>query len=114
MSWNNLLSLVKLIMLLKINNFRVLNETALEVLNTFSAGSSTSLRIVALQVAMSHETVSKAQMLNKLHLTKFQILQHLFDDDFDRRIEFCKAMSDLIYETRMSYTIFALLLPLER
>ncbi|XP_050295593.1 uncharacterized protein LOC126735594 isoform X2 [Anthonomus grandis grandis] len=57
---------------------RVLNEDAqVEILGTFVAEPTNSLRTVARLTGMSHET-------------------ELHEDDFDRRIEFCEIMSNLI------------------
>ncbi|KAJ8909300.1 hypothetical protein NQ315_011260 [Exocentrus adspersus] len=59
------------------NRRRVLNEaTQIEILGTFAAESTSSLRIVARQTGISHETIRK--------------------DDFDRRIEFCETVSNLV------------------
>ena len=85
----------------KRNNRRVLDEAAqIEVLGTFTAEPSTSLRVVARQVDMSHETVRKALKLHKFHPYKMQIHQQLYDDDFDRRIEFCETMTNFINENQ--------------
>lgn len=78
----------------KRNNLRVMNEGAqIEVLGLFAAEPTSSLRTVAVQTGISHETVRKALKMHKLHPYKMQILQELYDDDFDRRIEFCEFMS---------------------
>lgn len=85
----------------KRSNPRVLNEEAqIEVLGTIVANPTSSLRTVARVVGMSHETVRKALRLHKFHPYKMQILQQLFDDDFDRRIEFCEIMTDSINANR--------------
>lgn len=78
-------------------NRRVLNEDAqVEILGTFVAEPTNSLRTVARLTGMSHETVRRALQLHKYHPYKMQILQELHEDDFDRRIEFCEIMSNLI------------------
>lgn len=75
-------------------NLRVLNEEAqIEVLGTFTAEPTSSLRTVAEQTGMSHETVRKAMKMHKFHPYKMQILQEIYEDDFDRRIEFCEVMT---------------------
>jgi len=74
-------------------NRRVLDEEAeIEVLGTFVAEPTNSLRSVAEQTGMSHETVRKALKIHKFHPYKMQILQELHEDDYDRRIEFCENM----------------------
>ncbi|XP_050299175.1 uncharacterized protein LOC126738047 isoform X3 [Anthonomus grandis grandis] len=69
---------------------RVLNEDAqVEILGTFVAEPTNSLRTVARLTGMSHET-------------------ELHEDDFDRRIEFCEIMSNLI-NTRAIVTELSIL-----
>ncbi|KAL1491580.1 hypothetical protein ABEB36_012155 [Hypothenemus hampei] len=79
----------------------VLDEAAqIEVLGSFVAEPTTSLRSMARQVGMSHETVRKALKFHKFHPYKMQMLQQLFDDNFDRRIQFCETMTNLINDNR--------------
>ncbi|CAH1099148.1 unnamed protein product [Psylliodes chrysocephalus] len=47
-------------------------------------------------MGISRETVRRALKMHKFHSCKMQLLQELYEDDFDKRIEFCKTMSDQV------------------
>ncbi|EFN89279.1 hypothetical protein EAI_01709, partial [Harpegnathos saltator] len=47
---------------------------------------------------IGHSSVSKILKLNKWHPYKLHLVQKLFEDDFDRRIEFCDLMMEMIVD----------------
>ena len=76
---------------------RLLNKAAqIVVLGEVAMAPTTSLRKVAGQTGLSHESVRKVLKLHKFHPYKLLITQELGDDDPDRRIEFCEIMTDKI------------------
>ncbi|KAJ8944596.1 hypothetical protein NQ318_006010 [Aromia moschata] len=75
----------------------LLNEAAqIGVLGQVAMAPITSLREVAQQTGLSHESVRKVLKLYKFHLYKLQITQELGNDDPDRRIQFCEIMTNRI------------------
>lgn len=78
---------------------RVLDElTQVEVVGQFVMNPTTSLRKVQRQTGISLGSVHKVMTLNKFHPYKIHVNQELSEDDYDRRIQFCEIMSDLINE----------------
>lgn len=76
---------------------RLLNEAAqIEVLGLFAANPTMSTRQAGMQTGLSHESVRKVLKRHKFHPYKMKILHELGDDDPDRRIEFCEAMTQRI------------------
>lgn len=81
----------------KRSNNRVLDElTQIEVVNKFQENPSTSLRHVSAETGISLGCIQKCMKINKFHPYQMQICQELQEDDFDRRIQFCEEMSQLI------------------
>ncbi|KAJ8941783.1 hypothetical protein NQ318_006819 [Aromia moschata] len=73
------------------------NEAAqTEVIGQVAMAPTTSLREVAQQTGLSHESVRKVLKLHKFHPYKLQITQELDDDDPDRCIQFCEIMTNRI------------------
>ena len=80
----------------KRTNYRVLNElTQIEILHKFQDSPTTSLRNVSNDTGVSLGSVHKVMKLNKFHPYKIKILHELYEDDFDRRIEFCERMVEI-------------------
>ncbi|KYN30037.1 hypothetical protein ALC57_00480, partial [Trachymyrmex cornetzi] len=53
---------------------------------------------VAQEHEIGHASVSKILKLNKWHPYKLHLCQELSEDDFDRRIEFCDLMMEMIFD----------------
>lgn len=65
---------------------------SLDVLQRFVENPSTSARVAAEDLDMSHTSVLNVLHKNKYHPYKVTVTQELAEDDFDRRTEFCEIM----------------------
>lgn len=76
----------------------VTEEKAEEVRNLLAATPYTSIRRGAAQIGISKSSYNR--ILNKLDFHKYRPYKcvELSDDDYDRRVEFCEAFSDMIDE----------------
>lgn len=74
------------------------NDKALNVLQSVVENPHISIDRVAQEHEISHGSVSKILKLNKWHPYKLHLCQELSEDDFDRRIEFCDLMMEMIAE----------------
>ncbi|RYA74223.1 hypothetical protein DD595_24580 [Enterobacter cloacae complex sp. 4DZ3-17B2] len=74
------------------------NDKALDVLQSFVEDSHISINRVAQEHEIGHASVSKILKLNKWHPYKLHLVQELSEDDFDRRIEFCDLMMEMIVD----------------
>lgn len=80
---------------------RVLDEgTQIEILGHFAMNPSTSIPKVSQLTHVSVGSIHKTLKLNKFFPYKIQILQQLSEDDYDRRIEFCETMTQMIQADR--------------
>ncbi|KYN18348.1 hypothetical protein ALC57_09344 [Trachymyrmex cornetzi] len=74
------------------------NDKALDVLQSFVENPHISINRVAQEHEIGHASVSKILKLNKWHPYKLHLCQELSEDDFDRRIEFCDLMMEMIVD----------------
>lgn len=74
------------------------NDKALDVLQSFVESPHISINRVAQEHEIGHASVSKILKLNKWHPYKLHLVQELSEDDFDRRIEFCDLMMEMIVD----------------
>ncbi|KYN13167.1 hypothetical protein ALC57_14643 [Trachymyrmex cornetzi] len=79
------------------------NDKALDVLQPFIENPHTSAPCISInRVAQEHEighaSVRKILKLIKWHPYKLHLCQELSEDDFDRRIEFCDLMMEMIVD----------------
>lgn len=85
----------------KRTNRNVLDEAAeIEVLGHFNMDPTSSLRKVSALTGLSYSSVRKVTKLHKFHPYKLQIHQELGEDDYDRRVEFCEVMTNMINNNR--------------
>lgn len=66
----------------------------LDFLLSFEDNPHTSLRQVALDNEVSHQTVLRTLKKEKLHPYKVNLVQELMEEDFDRRVEFCEILME--------------------
>lgn len=71
-------------------------EQSLATLQSFVEDPSISLRRVSEEQGISRGSVAKIMKLNKWHPYKIHLHQELSEDDFDRRVEFCEIMMQMI------------------
>lgn len=69
-------------------------EKALDILIDVHDNPNRSLRQIALDHNVSHQSVKKVFKSEKIHPYKPHLVQELNEDDFDRRSEFCEIMMD--------------------
>ena len=74
------------------------NDKALDVLQSFVEDPHISINRVAQEHEIGYASVSKILKLNKWHPYKLHLVQELSEDDFDRRIEFCDLMMEMIVD----------------
>ncbi|GAB1865891.1 DUF4817 domain-containing protein [Camponotus japonicus] len=74
------------------------NDKALDVLQSFVEDPHISINRVAQEHEIGYGSVHKILKLNKWHPYKLYLVQELFEDDFDRRIEFCDLMMEMIVD----------------
>lgn len=72
------------------------DEKSLSILQSFVEDPNVSLRRVALAQDVSLGSASKIMKMNKWHPYKIHLYQELFEDDFDRRVEFYEIMINMI------------------
>lgn len=72
------------------------DEKSLDVLQSFIEDPHCSIRRCAQQHEMGAASVHKILKLNKWHPFKLKLVQELSEDDFDRRVEFCDVMMQMI------------------
>lgn len=69
-------------------------EKSLEIMQHFVEEPNQSLRKVSSQSDVGFVSVRNVLISNKFHPYKITLVQELFEDDFDRRIEFCEVMME--------------------
>lgn len=69
---------------------------SLDVLQHFVENPTESLRTVALQLEISHESVRKVLKKSGFKAYRVHLVQELNEDDYDRRLEFCEGMMERI------------------
>jgi len=74
------------------------NDKALDVLQSFVENPHISINRIAQEHEIGHASVSKILKLNNWHPYKLHLCQELSKDDFDRRIEFCDLMMEMIVD----------------
>jgi len=74
------------------------NDKALDVLQSFVEDPHISINRVAQKHKIGYGSVHKILKLNKWHPYKLHLVQELSEDDFDRRIEFCDVMMEMIVD----------------
>lgn len=70
-------------------NFIIDEGTEINVLARIEVDKTVSLRQVGFELEISHQTVSR--ILHKFHYKsfKYQLHQHLYENDYERRMEYC-------------------------
>lgn len=82
---------------IKCTNKRVLNEpNVVEVFGHFAVNPNYSIRQVSQLRGISKSSVHTTLKINKFYPYKMQIHQKLKEDDFNRRVEFCEKISEII------------------
>lgn len=71
-------------------------EKAVNVLQSFVENPHVSINRVAQEHEICHGSVHNILKVNKYHPYKVHLTQELSEDDFDRRVEFCDIMMDMI------------------
>lgn len=71
------------------NNFVIDEETEINVLAFVEANNTASLREIGKELQISHESSRKILKKHKYRSFKYQLHQHLYEDDANRRIVYC-------------------------
>lgn len=74
------------------------DDKALDVLLSYVEDPNTSINRVSQQHSVGAASVHTILKKNKWHQYKIHLVQELSDDDFDRRVEFCDLMMELIVD----------------
>jgi len=77
----------------------------LDVLQSFVKDPHTSINCVAQQHEIGTASVHKILKKNKWHPYKLHLVQELFEDDFDRHVQFCDFIMEVINDDPLSLII---------
>lgn len=91
------------------NNFIVNEEKEIDVLAYVEVHMNSSTREIAAECQVSKSTVSRILQKYKYRSYKYQLHQHLYEADFERRLEYCnwflqKYQEDNTFPHKVLYT----------